>query len=213
MALIKVKLCSNYENYSHHVVFVITTCDHVMSCELPNVVPMSRVTEPRWTFLLVMFQCRHLPDHWLLTCVLHSMSRTVPASSFFAPRWFYIYGIWALLIGSFRARMSPIINAIKIQPGHILNSHESGEHCYWLTPPKASVLSGVKKMTAKAAKTVKYGASVDGISTAEPDQYAKRFLAFMGDAIEWSLTWYIRWPVLALEKPKPSYFSNFIQCF
>ena len=45
-------------------------------------------------------------------------------------------------------------------------------------------LSGVKKMTAKAAKTVKYGASVEGISTAEPDQYAKRFLAFMGDAIE-----------------------------
>lgn len=41
-------------------------------------------------------------------------------------------------------------------------------------------------MTAKAAKTVKYGASVEGISTAEPDQYAKRFLAFMGDAIEWS---------------------------
>ena len=45
-------------------------------------------------------------------------------------------------------------------------------------------LAGVKKMTAKAAKTVKYGASVEGISTAEPDQYAKRFLAFMGDAIE-----------------------------
>ena len=49
----------------------------------------------------------------------------------------------------------------------------------------ASLLSsGVKKMTAKAAKTVKYGASVEGISTAEPDQYAKRFLAFMADAIE-----------------------------
>ena len=40
-------------------------------------------------------------------------------------------------------------------------------------------------MTAKAAKTVKYGSSVDGISTAEPDQYAKRFLAFMDEAIEW----------------------------
>ena len=61
-------------------------------------------------------------------------------------------------------------------------------------------------MTAKAAKTVKYGSSVDGISTAEPDtlpthththgssvdgistaepdQYAKRFLAFMDEAIE-----------------------------
>ena len=45
-------------------------------------------------------------------------------------------------------------------------------------------VAGVKKMTAKAAKTVKYGASVDGISTAEPDQYAKRFLAFMDEAIE-----------------------------
>lgn len=45
-------------------------------------------------------------------------------------------------------------------------------------------VTGVKKMTAKAAKTVKYGSSVDGISTAEPDQYSKRFLAFMADAIE-----------------------------
>ena len=80
----------------------------------------------------------------------------------------------------------------------------------WWTPHIASLFSGVKKMTAKAAKTVKYGASVDGISTAEPDQYAKRFLAFMGDAIEWSLTWY---KMTSLEKPKPSYFSNFIQCF
>ena len=46
------------------------------------------------------------------------------------------------------------------------------------------IITGVKKMTAKAAKTVKYGSSVDGISTAEPDQYAKRFLAFMDEAIE-----------------------------
>ena len=73
---------------------------------------------------------------------------------------------------------------------------------------------GVKKAAAKvvsleasrqlyvksqAAKTVKYGSSVDGISTAEPEQYAKRlpslcflisssslcrFLAFISDAIE-----------------------------
>lgn len=43
---------------------------------------------------------------------------------------------------------------------------------------------GVKKQAAKAAKTVKYGSSVDGISTVEPDQYAKRFLNFMADAIE-----------------------------
>jgi len=43
---------------------------------------------------------------------------------------------------------------------------------------------GVKKQAAKVAKTVKYGSSVDGISTAEPDQYASRFLEFIGKAIE-----------------------------
>jgi len=43
---------------------------------------------------------------------------------------------------------------------------------------------GLKKITAKAAKTVKYGSSVEGISTVEPDQYAKRFLQFMAEAIE-----------------------------
>ena len=42
---------------------------------------------------------------------------------------------------------------------------------------------GVKKQAAKAAKTVKYGASADGISTVEPDQYGKRFLEFMNQAI------------------------------
>ena len=42
----------------------------------------------------------------------------------------------------------------------------------------------VKKQAAKVAKTVKYGSSVDGISTAEPEQYAARFLEFMGNAIE-----------------------------
>ncbi|KAG5876136.1 hypothetical protein JTB14_029701 [Gonioctena quinquepunctata] len=35
---------------------------------------------------------------------------------------------------------------------------------------------GVKKQAAKAAKTVKYGSNVDGISTCDPDQYARRFL-------------------------------------
>ncbi len=43
---------------------------------------------------------------------------------------------------------------------------------------------GVKKQAAKVAKTVKYGSSVDGISTVEPDQYANRFLEFIGKAIE-----------------------------
>lgn len=37
---------------------------------------------------------------------------------------------------------------------------------------------------AKAAKTVKYGSNVDGISTCDPEQYAKRFHEFMDKAIE-----------------------------
>jgi len=43
---------------------------------------------------------------------------------------------------------------------------------------------GAKKVVAKAAKTVKYGSSVEGISTVGPEQYAKRFLAFISEAIE-----------------------------
>lgn len=43
---------------------------------------------------------------------------------------------------------------------------------------------GVKKQAAKAAKTVKYGGNVDGISTCDPDQYAKRFIDFISKAIE-----------------------------
>jgi len=61
---------------------------------------------------------------------------------------------------------------------------QDGNDIYFLSLVDILTHYGVKKMTAKAAKTVKYGASVDGISTAEPDQYAKRFLAFMDEAIE-----------------------------
>lgn len=43
---------------------------------------------------------------------------------------------------------------------------------------------GMKKQAAKVAKTVKYGAGVDGISTVEPDQYSNRFLDFISKAIE-----------------------------
>jgi len=43
---------------------------------------------------------------------------------------------------------------------------------------------GVKKQAAKAAKTVKYGSHVDGISTVEPEQYGRRFLDFMAKVIE-----------------------------
>ena len=42
---------------------------------------------------------------------------------------------------------------------------------------------GVKKQAAKAAKTVKYLSNADGISTVEPDQYGRRFLEFMNQAI------------------------------
>jgi len=37
---------------------------------------------------------------------------------------------------------------------------------------------GVKKWTANAAKTMKYGAGAQ-ISTIEPEQYARRFLSFV----------------------------------
>ncbi|CAB3253806.1 unnamed protein product [Arctia plantaginis] len=43
---------------------------------------------------------------------------------------------------------------------------------------------GVKKQAAKAAKTVKYGSNVDGISTCDPEQYGKRFIEFVAKAIE-----------------------------
>lgn len=43
---------------------------------------------------------------------------------------------------------------------------------------------GVKKQAAKAAKAVKYGANVDGISTCDPEQYGKRFIEFLSKAIE-----------------------------
>lgn len=42
---------------------------------------------------------------------------------------------------------------------------------------------GVKKQAAKAAKTVKYGGNVDGISTCDPEQYGKRFIEFISKAI------------------------------
>ncbi|XP_022129295.1 phosphatidylinositol 5-phosphate 4-kinase type-2 alpha isoform X2 [Pieris rapae] len=43
---------------------------------------------------------------------------------------------------------------------------------------------GVRKQAAKAAKTVKYGSNVDGISTCDPEQYGKRFIEFVAKAIE-----------------------------
>ena len=58
------------------------------------------------------------------------------------------------------------------------------QNIYFLSIMDVLTHYGIKKAAAKAAKTVKYGSEVDGISTAEPDQYSRRFLAFVNDAIE-----------------------------
>ena len=42
---------------------------------------------------------------------------------------------------------------------------------------------GMKKQATKAAKTVKYGSGVEGISTVGPEVYGRRFLDFMQQAI------------------------------
>jgi len=58
------------------------------------------------------------------------------------------------------------------------------KHIYFLSIMDVLTHYGIKKAAAKAAKTMKYGSEVDGISTAEPEQYSKRFLAFINEAIE-----------------------------
>ncbi|CAI4232393.1 unnamed protein product [Auanema sp. JU1783] len=42
---------------------------------------------------------------------------------------------------------------------------------------------GVKKRTATAAKTVKYGSEAENISTVKPDQYARRLMEFVTKAV------------------------------
>jgi len=72
-------------------------------------------------------------------------------------------------------------------PSKGANQNQPGpgpRHIYFLSIVDVLTHYGVKKAAAKAAKTVKYGAGVDGISTAEPEQYRKRFLAFVSEAIE-----------------------------
>ena len=58
------------------------------------------------------------------------------------------------------------------------------KHIYFLSIMDVLTHYGIKKAAAKAAKTMKYGSDVEGISTAEPDQYSKRFLSFINEAIE-----------------------------
>ncbi|KAH8320127.1 hypothetical protein KR067_012791 [Drosophila pandora] len=67
---------------------------------------------------------------------------------------------------------------------YAIPSIEEKREIYFLAIIDVLTQYGVKKQAAKAAKTVKYGSNVDGISTCDPDQYAKRFLDFMDKAIE-----------------------------
>jgi len=62
--------------------------------------------------------------------------------------------------------------------------NEANQEIYFLSLVDILTHYGMKKKTAKAAKTVKYGSSVEGISTVDPGLYAKRFLAFVEEAIE-----------------------------
>jgi 1-phosphatidylinositol-5-phosphate 4-kinase len=72
------------------------------------------------------------------------------------------------------------IYAIPSRPG----PGNSERNVYFLSIVDVLTHYGMKKAAAKAAKTMKYGSSVEGISTVEPEQYAKRFIAFIADAIE-----------------------------
>ncbi|ODN06037.1 Phosphatidylinositol 5-phosphate 4-kinase type-2 alpha [Orchesella cincta] len=69
---------------------------------------------------------------------------------------------------------------------YAIPSHASAprKEIYFLAVIDVLTHYGVKKQAAKAAKTVKYGSNVEGISTCEPDQYAKRFIDFIQKAIE-----------------------------
>jgi len=69
---------------------------------------------------------------------------------------------------------------------YAIPSHASAprREIYFLAVIDVLTHYGVKKQAAKAAKTVKYGSNVEGISTCEPDSYAKRFIDFIQKAIE-----------------------------
>jgi len=67
---------------------------------------------------------------------------------------------------------------------YAIPSIEERREVYFIAIIDVLTQYGVKKQAAKAAKTVKYGGNVDGISTCDPEQYAKRFLDFIGKALE-----------------------------
>ncbi|XP_041981047.1 phosphatidylinositol 5-phosphate 4-kinase type-2 alpha isoform X1 [Aricia agestis] len=69
---------------------------------------------------------------------------------------------------------------------YAIPSHEGSQkkEIYFVALIDVLTHYGVKKQAAKAAKTVKYGSNVDGISTCDPEQYGKRFIEFVAKAIE-----------------------------
>lgn len=66
---------------------------------------------------------------------------------------------------------------------YAIPSQEENRYVYFIAIIDPLTNYGFKKQAAKAAKTVKYGSNVDGISTCDPEQYAKRFLEFMIDKV------------------------------
>lgn len=78
-------------------------------------------------------------------------------------------------------QFNEIIHEIDI---YAIPSIEDKREIYFMAIIDVLTQYGVKKQAAKAAKTVKYGSNVDGISTCDPEQYAKRFIDFMDKAIE-----------------------------
>lgn len=66
---------------------------------------------------------------------------------------------------------------------YAIPSQEENRYFYFIALIDPLTNYGFKKQAAKAAKTVKYGSQVDGISTCDPEQYAKRFLEFINDKV------------------------------
>ncbi|XP_070504573.1 phosphatidylinositol 5-phosphate 4-kinase type-2 alpha [Chironomus tepperi] len=66
---------------------------------------------------------------------------------------------------------------------YAIPSQEENQFIYFMALIDPLTNYGLKKQAAKAAKTVKYGSNVDGISTCDPEQYAKRFLEFINDKV------------------------------
>ncbi|KAI5651534.1 phosphatidylinositol-4-phosphate 5-Kinase domain-containing protein [Phthorimaea operculella] len=92
-------------------------------------------------------------------------------------------GVGAGLAGLGRAHYEGIIPELDI---YAIPSQENAakKEIYFVALIDVLTHYGVKKQAAKAAKTVKYGSNVDGISTCDPEQYGKRFIEFVAKAID-----------------------------